>query len=318
MGKEEAIYFTNITEVESRCGYDTQCIISLNNFSHLIGPYKFEENEACQFLKPEGICRQPHQNGWLGKTKDGKEGLIGRDCARKYFKADRKFTEERRRVNRSLNIKKSKNTISNILGDDGDFESRVKAEIDRFKSVRKSIRDYKDGLPRNVLRKLQDMAKTGRSEVTLEVQDIGTENSGNPWRNEAVGRINGVEVWLDSFFSDTQRKLHSIKEAIPEIDLKSKDEKELKKWAKYLSEFPACSINNQNIEAITKQFFDLENLTMISLLTRNDGEQINIVGLAIKYGCPQEANDFVIENEWKTFRLAIKNKLGGKNYRFLY
>src|SRR5687767_14709918 len=98
---EEPRHFKQFQELSPH--FDPETPITLENFESLIHEYHFREEVICQVRKVDGNCGHKHRHDWLGKTRDGKEGLIGGDCASKTFNADQNFARERSRVRRELN-----------------------------------------------------------------------------------------------------------------------------------------------------------------------------------------------------------------------
>ncbi|MCC8378806.1 hypothetical protein [Xenorhabdus sp. PB30.3] len=108
---EKSEFFSSFIEIENRPAFSNEQEISPENFKELIGQYKFDEDVACQVKGHKGICHQNHKSGWLGITTDGKEALIGGHCARNYFKADKNFILERKRVKKEIERKKTLDKI---------------------------------------------------------------------------------------------------------------------------------------------------------------------------------------------------------------
>lgn len=92
---------TDFAEVEKRPDYKPETEINLENFKSLVFEYEFGDWVQCQVKSRKDkrkLCEHDHMHGWLGKTKDGPEGLIGSHCGLKYFKDHEGFKVERKRL----------------------------------------------------------------------------------------------------------------------------------------------------------------------------------------------------------------------------
>ena len=78
---------TDFSEIKARPDFDALAPCTLDNFASIVTGYRFSHNVICQVHKVEGRCGHQHLEGWLGKTKNGKEVLIGSHCGPKYFGA---------------------------------------------------------------------------------------------------------------------------------------------------------------------------------------------------------------------------------------
>ena len=88
--------FLSYDDICKRPAFDQNYEISPDNFHKLIGKYSFKERHICQVRTNKGICRQKHNNGWLGVSLEGVEALIGCDCAVNYFSAHNDFIREKK------------------------------------------------------------------------------------------------------------------------------------------------------------------------------------------------------------------------------
>ncbi|WPM85083.1 hypothetical protein QNH14_00955 [Apirhabdus apintestini] len=108
--------FLSYDDICKRPAFDQNYEISPDNFHKLIGKYSFKERHICQVRTNKGICRQKHNNGWLGVSLEGVEALIGCDCAVNYFSAHDDFIREKNRVNDELDRKEALEKMSLLLG----------------------------------------------------------------------------------------------------------------------------------------------------------------------------------------------------------
>jgi len=151
--------FKHYHEIEGRDGFNPSCGVTLDNFQSLIGEYHFSEEVRCQVRKSDGNCGNNHLHGWLGLTKEGKEGLIGWLCAVKYFNADKTFAIERNRVRKEISISSSLASLNNLLTNRDVFEQTIETQMSRIRFLRDSVKSLESRLLPSVIKTVSDMEK---------------------------------------------------------------------------------------------------------------------------------------------------------------
>ncbi|AKQ37674.1 hypothetical protein A0P77_04330 [Salmonella enterica] len=181
-------FFSSFVDIEKRPRFSSECEISPENFKALIGEYRLDEDVICQVKGHKGICHQKHRSGWLGVTSNGLEVLIGGHCARNYFKADKTFALERKRVRKEIDRKialykldeyrKNKMSINDEL-------SRLRQEII---DTRVKLDQVHKHFPNAVLSFIESAQKTKNWELKIDVQDGFADDGEAKWVSGSLGK----------------------------------------------------------------------------------------------------------------------------------
>jgi hypothetical protein len=277
--------FRSPTEVRlERPEFDEQCKIGLADFASLVGAYTFPEKDTvrCQILVDGSPCKQPHQNGWIAKRKDGAEGYIGRVCARRHFKADETFAREARRVELEIEIDNLVSRLRTMLGDPSLVDVLADAR-ERIAALRVRLRTVREDVPKAIWKRLEDMLKTGNAVVTIEVRYVEKDERGKPKYSfipDNLGYVSGLSA-LDSGFLSGRLELieaaeQALQQARPNQDESRKD---LRGWVEALERVPTTVVEIGEIEADLELFLRPENLRLLAYLSRVEVEREAIVTL---------------------------------------
>ena len=126
-----------------------------------------DEDVICQVKGHKGICHQKHRAGWLGVTNDGFEVLIGGHCARNYFKADKSFALERKRVRKEIDRKIALYKLE-------EYRKNTLSISDELSGLRQEIIDTRVKLDQ--IHKLFPNAVLSFIENAQKIQKLGIEN----------------------------------------------------------------------------------------------------------------------------------------------
>ncbi len=317
--KEEPRLFKFFHEIESRPCFDANASVTLTNFESLVGEYHFHDEVKCQVNKSDGNCGHMHQRGWLGKIKEGKEGLIGGHCASKYFKADKNFAIEKNRVRREINISNYMERLTELLKDRSAFIAQVDTEVDRLIFVRDSVRYISKALPDRVVQVLKDMSKTGNRAIGIQVQYEEKDENGRTlveWVDQSIGSISGVKVWEASLIQDTLRKLREIRDAAQAVKItKDAGEKKLKGWLDTLSELSRCVARIDDFEKDHDNFATFDNVRKLCFLVRNHQEQSEIARYALRYDGHESPSIDDGKNLLHDLNAEVRKAFGNRNFR---
>lgn len=189
---EQSEFFSSFFDIEKRLRYSSECEISPENFKTLVGEYRLDEDVICQVKGHKGICHQKHRSGWLGVTNDGQEVLIGGHCARNYFKADKSFALERKRVRKEIDRKialykleeyrKNKMSI-------GDELSCLRQEII---DTRVKLDQVHKHFPNAVLIFIESAQRTKNWELKVDVQEGYADDGEAKWVPGTLGKVKAL------------------------------------------------------------------------------------------------------------------------------
>ncbi|AKF38573.1 hypothetical protein ABU553_000609 [Yersinia enterocolitica] len=161
--------FASVDQITSRPNYLARLEITVDSFSSLIGRYHLSESVKCQVKTEYGICGQKHQRGYVGVTKEGKEGLIGGICGDKYFKEHTLFVQEKNRIDAEIdrreNIEKLivyKESFLSLSGVYGALSQNIQ-------TMKKKTNHLYNGFPDIVLTYLYQAQKTKNWDLNVDV-----------------------------------------------------------------------------------------------------------------------------------------------------
>src|SRR3546814_6138448 len=123
-GEKGFVRIESWDDIESRPGFAKDIDPRSVKLKAIIGSYTFSDYIPCGL----STCHQPHGNGFLVVTVDGRETNIGRICGKRHFSVD--FVQMRRVFLKDLNAKQNRNFLWELKH----RLPSVTAEIDALKS----------------------------------------------------------------------------------------------------------------------------------------------------------------------------------------
>ena len=312
--------FSKIEDIRAREDFCQKTEMSIENFESLIGEYHFPKTEKCQIKTTDrGLCGNNHQHGWLAKTKDGKEVLIGVDCANKHFSADDKYKAQTTKVRNEIEISQCLEKLGKEIKDPDSYILDINSEIKRLKECRLSIRSLTDNLSSKLKKRLIDIHKTGNNIVTLEFQykekTEYTDKNGqiregekSDWLEKKMFPIAGYQIFDSINIKNTLEELESIKSTVPEIIISRQSGlKKLKKWTRQLDSLAGLKSSVDKICTNYDVFSKFENLTKVVYLTGNRSEQISFIEYSLQFHGKADNKDYLSEMD-KGIRLDNDNR----------
>ncbi|ETO41164.1 hypothetical protein [Morganella sp. EGD-HP17] len=277
--KSEA--FLNIQQIESRAKFSFDTEITVNNFHSLIGSYRLDDKVICQVRNEHGgICHKKHYIGYLGITHDGKEGLIGGDCGKKYFRGNTNFIQEMKRVDaeieRSNCLKKLEFFKDNFLKVSSEY-NLLQSNLSNLLSETEKLYS---GLPNIILAFILNAQKTKNWNIFIDVlkKQKDDESHSEKWFPDKL-------CVLKTIYPLQQIKtivsiLSNIRAIFNEAcgsDIYSLGTPKLKYYIKETSEVTAI---NESYEALKKEydsFIKIENLDYLLYLCHSDKDKEMLV-----------------------------------------
>lgn len=281
---ESSGFFTRLDEVQARQAFDDTISITTGNFDRLIGPYVFSEHAVCQVAKVSGRCGHPHRNGWLGRTQDGREGLIGGHCAKRHFKGDERFLAEKRRLDFENDLAR----LHEYVADRGGLIARAQCILSTLRDIRAAVRELEQKLPSNVVSFLKERAKTGNGQVAVEVRYVEVDENGrqhSTWQWQTVGNLLGMAIWQQGNLAAISDKAKDIEAAASQAEpLHSAGDRKVRSWLKVLDELPAVEHQVLELQRHFETFTSFENLCLLIFLPRDENKQVEVTEVAFTAG----------------------------------
>lgn len=268
----ESRYFSSLTEIWLRESFDSECIVTLQNFVTLVAEYNLDEDGQCQLERKGFRCGRDHRHGWLARIDNGKEALIGGDCAEAYFGAESVFTQEANRIALANSIAFNVERISRLL-DDPEYRAELSAAQSRLAEVKGERQKMCGSLPKSVYQRLEAMGKSGNTALNVELKSVeiyeenGEKKQRVRWSPQRLATIAGIDPWSYDKVEQVSKRLRAVektlKDAKPE---ESAGERTLRLWAKSLDELQPCARAIEDLHRSWQRFKEPVNLRWVCLL----------------------------------------------------
>lgn len=312
---ESSGFFTRLDEVQARQAFDDTISITTENFDRLIGPYVFSEHAVCQVAKVSGRCGHPHRNGWLGRTQDGREGLIGGHCAKRHFKGDERFLAEKRRLDFENDLAR----LHEYVADRESLIARPQRILSTLRNIRAAVRGLEQRLPANVTGFLMERAKTGNGQVEVEVRYVEVDEEGkqhSTWQRQTVGTLLGLAIWQQGNLAAIRENAKGIEAAARQAEpLYSAGARKVRGWLKVLDELPAVERQVTELQRHFDTFASFENLCLLMFVPLNESKQVAVAEVACQAG-PRAASLRHGAQSLRNQRYQlIRAKFNGRDFR---
>ncbi|MEQ5306006.1 hypothetical protein ABN238_17670 [Providencia rettgeri] len=308
-GKSE--FFSNFIDIEKRKNFSIDQEISPENFKELIGEYILSEEVACQVRAKGGICHQNHKKGWLGATKDGIEALIGGHCARNYFKADKSFALEKKRVRREIDRKKHLDKMNEFYSNPLEFMSELSDLRQKIICIRKKFDEVNKLLPNVVLVFIENARKTKKWEIKVDVLK-GESQENKKWITETLENLKPLPYKYEIL--STVTKIRDLIETYDEISKIDIDTLSTPKLNDTLAILNGKEDIEKSILKLSKQvdnFIKATNLeNLIYTCNDNDDEFILTKAIMILTGS-KALSDGHVNLRTRRIKERIEKRLGG-------
>lgn len=250
----------------------------------IIASYTLQNYVKCGL----STCHQPHGNGYLVVTKDGRETNIGKDCGKKHFSVD--FESMRRNFDRNTKNKERRERLGILQNQLPEIKKTVSLMRkdsnggDWVYRTSRSLIDGSKGLPDCVVSTVRKMIQTGNNSVIIERLSKDSEvelsklmgKSSPQYVEENVGNLDGIRALLPDY---DLRKIfaESIEPGIRKLEsanidlLSSKEVGDLINWANNLE--PSIQQAKDSI-ILGRRLLTQENLKpLTSLLIKKEDKR---------------------------------------------
>ncbi|WP_413722736.1 hypothetical protein ACL2XG_05075 [Sodalis sp. RH24] len=250
--------FASVDQITSRPNFSASLEITVDNFSSLIGRYHLSESVQCQVKTEHGRCGTKHQRGYVGVTKQGKEGLIGGFCSDKYFKGHTLFVQEKNRIDAEIDrreyIEKLNVYKENFLSLSDTYGALTK----NIQAIKKKTDHLYNGFPDIILTYLYQAQKTKNWDLNVDVlrHSRGEKGMTSNWYIEKLCTLPPLPSAheIKSLLSRVEN-LKAIYSEACSSNIEDLSTPKLKGYVRSLSEF-------SELENIYKKFYkDVEEFT---------------------------------------------------------
>lgn len=165
----ELLSFDSFDQIVALPGYRPDNPLCQDNYSKILGWYRFHEKRMCCVQRPGGtLCGTPHNHGWVAELQDGSVTILGADCANDKFGADSAVFKDIGLAQNAKRERERRQRIDQLLGQGAEYERRLKDAIARIKAARRSVDELLDGIGASFRSRVEKMAKSGNASVVVE------------------------------------------------------------------------------------------------------------------------------------------------------
>ncbi|TXH74951.1 hypothetical protein [Thiobacillus sp.] len=196
--------FGSFSEIQALPGFVLDNPITKDNYARLLGDYSLADEVHCCFQKENGnLCNEGHKWGFVAALKDNSVTIVGNNCAISKFGADSTLKSD---ISRYINEKKRQerlDVLTQLISEKQNRLSALHITLENLKELRKRIGLFKARLGDQTRRRLEDMAKTGKTAVEIigvnyrdYIDDDGNSNREKHSISSNLGHIFGIG-WLN-------------------------------------------------------------------------------------------------------------------------
>jgi hypothetical protein len=314
-----AVHFQSRREIESRPAFDSSCLVTKENYAGLIGDYTLPELDrvACQLQRKHERCNQSHSNGFVARTKDEHEGYIGGDCAAKYFGATSDFARDRARAERQIDMGQLLARVAAAKAD-STIQPRLRAASEQLQQLCSDTQAVVGQLPSELLRRLRDMAISGRGAVQI---DIGHEEPPDPerpgskpttrWQRTSVATVRAPRAADLEFLRTLVARVHVVRAAWKELQTTTHTAlRKLRELCKVVESLPYVETEVRDACERWAEFRTRENLMPLVILVTYESGQRAVVRVAMG-----DASKAAMRTAWKAAQEQIAALTGDRPFR---
>lgn len=313
---EKVEVFYNFFEVENREAFSPDEYVSTANFSRLIGEYNFDEQVVCQVERSGGKCGHFHNRGWVGVTKDGYEVLIGNVCANKYFKADKTFAFEKRRVKNEIDFQRYSKIINSCLVEQCEIETELTRLHNDVRQIRLFQSNMLASLPPNIVSFIRYAEKTKNRTISIDIKYVEVDDEGKShvsWVKQDVGKLRSAGFIDLKKIGNFYTSINDINNVFTQISLSNERKlPKLKKWSEKLTSRTNLIKEVKKTSSECSGFIEIESLNLLLLISSDDTDRRKVIELINAYH-NRCANNF--EAYINNFESEIKKSIGNREFR---
>jgi hypothetical protein len=318
-----ALHFTSRLEIETRSGFDRNCLVTMDNYGGIVGDYTLPVAEwaRCQLQRKHDRCNRLHGNGWVARTKPdsggkSQEAYIGDDCADKYFDVYGTYAEDvaRARLEIEFDMLTARLRAAYTNLETGGRLAALKTELKRLYDEADA---FVESVPKEVLRKLNSMAKSGRAAVSIQVRyDEPGETPSDPpvvtWQERTLGPVRGISaINLESLraLSTKVRQVRNVWE-----DQTPRDDwsiEKLREKVKILDTLPGLESAITTATAAWDAFSDQANIDRCAFLGSDDEAQRQVFRIARG----TSVRKTIADEAWRSARNRISAEHRDRQFR---
>jgi len=225
----------------------------------------------------------------VSKEKNGKEVLIGIDCAQGYLGANDKFVLEKNRLNTEIRRKKLIERFT-LLREDKTLADRIDSAKDKVLHARKLIDAFRNRMPSSIERHLLNMMKTSVQDALIELKWEQIDEDGNKevrWIKTPLGKVQTCTFLDKSVVKELIKEINDIKSKFIEIiSLDVNAQLGSKKLGALVTKVESFNLLESKIDGMVddfNRFIEVQNLRLLCYLPSRDDERLSIAEYILQY-----------------------------------
>jgi len=281
---KDIIVFQHPGEIFERPNFDGDASIPVDQFESFVGVFVFQDKMICQVNRNGKHCHQKHQHGWVFRRSDGVEVIVGCDCAKNHFGADKRFRMQLNHANEAYYRVIYSRKLEQYRHLGGHVASQVNMELERLSSMwrqRERIAGYFNNY---VISRIINMEKTARRQVVIKVGYIEKDEDGKEkreWINQDFGRLRHTAIFNDHLYAQFRKRLGKSLTSWHESVAAGSSPKvsDMKRWVRHFDDIANCVSELDEFERNLDGFCSLENVSILCAMTRNNDYRRKIAEL---------------------------------------
>jgi hypothetical protein len=282
--------FANPDEVWGLPGFKHDKPINKDNYSALLGDYRFPDEVHCCFQKDNGnLCGEGHKYGFVAKLIDDSITIIGNSCAKNKFGADSKLKVDRAKY---LNEKRRRERLAQlaelIKERDGRLNQLSELRL-QLSALKGRIDELMSKLGATIQQRLEYMARTRNASVTItgvsyrEYKDEdGQTKKERLAAQSRLGIIEGIECVNEASYKEINSAIRNVIQAYEMANEMGHDIKlsELERITSSIND--SDRIVQQGNELLKRgvEFFSTD-MTLLCFITSDKAERYKVARLAL-------------------------------------
>lgn len=315
--------FATVQEIELLPGFKDSNPINKDNYQCILGDYRFPDEVKCCREKANGqLCGKGHKWGFVAKLKDGSITIIGNHCAIDKFGADAKIKADRSRYLNEKRRRERLAQLADLLADKDIVLEKLESLEKELDKIQNRINNFSNSLGERTFRRLQDIARTGRNTVYIDVityhdyidQD-GEKQTEKRVAPSRIGVLNGASIFNGYSFQSIKSMIRVVKVAYDEADSISGDIKisTLDSLTRNMADFDRVDDEVRKLQQEEKSFFE-NDLKLLCFLVDDKSERYKTAQLVLEHSGESvgkdKAKNWLAEKEKEMRDTLMADKIG--------
>jgi hypothetical protein len=267
----------------------------------------------CQLEIDGNTCKEGHGTGWIMMRRDGVEGYIGGDCAKRHFKKDKAFARAVAKAGRDIRTTSLVVRLANLIQDREGLLRRIHDVFERQQKLRKKVGELRGVLPYAALDRIHQMSKTGDRNVRVDLGYLEKDEDRDRnvidvirWRSEVVGAITAPQALEVGIIESIGKRLGTTVAACNHAEaILERSDKELRGWVDAIEDVDRCDVNLRDAIAALESFVEPMNLSRLCWSWRKDEDQVKVARVVLRLAGSRDVNDHAAARARDTWRDEI-------------